>query len=160
MRSTKEIARQLRECHIGKSWTGVCFKELLDDVDWKQATTRIHGFHSIATLVFHINYYIDATIKFLESGELNAEDRFSFDAPEIDGATSWEQRVAKMFSDAESLASIIEELPNSKLWETFAEAHYGNHYRCFQGPIEHCYYHMGQIAILKSMIRKGESTKV
>ena len=58
----------------------------------------------------------------------------------------------KTWSDAENLALAIEQMPESQLWEHFVDEEYGNYYRCLHGPIEHCHYHVGQIAMLKTLL--------
>ena len=115
----------------------------------------MYSFHSIATLVFHMNYYVSATIKVLRGGPLDAKDELSFDCPPLSSLDDWERLLNKTWSEAEELASLIEQMPDSQLSETFVDEKHGTYYRCLQGPVEHCYYHLGQIAIIKS-IRFGD----
>lgn len=58
MSLVQQIAKQFRQVYFGGNWTSVNFKETLSDVDWKQATAKIHSFNTIAMLVFHTNYYV------------------------------------------------------------------------------------------------------
>lgn len=83
MQSTEQIAKHLREVHFGANWTAVNLKDTLAGVTWRQAPTPVASFHSIATLVFHINYYIRATIEVLRGGSLDAKDALSFDSPPL-----------------------------------------------------------------------------
>ena len=53
------------------------------DVTLQQANTKLYNLNTIATLVFHINYYVTAVTKVLQGASLNASDKFSFDLPEI-----------------------------------------------------------------------------
>lgn len=48
-------------------------------------------------------------------------------------------------------------MPEDQLWEPFVKEEYGTYYRCLQGPIEHYHYHLGQIALLKTMISPGSN---
>lgn len=61
----------------------------------------------------------------------------------------------KCLGDAEALACLIEQLPDSQLGEDFVDAKYGNYYRCLHGLVEHCHYHLGQIALIKSIVVPG-----
>lgn len=153
----QQIATHLRQVHFGGNWSGVNMKDKLSDVTWQQATTRFCTFHTIATLVYHMNYYVSATLKVLQGGPLEAKDKYSFDAPPIHSKEDWERLLEKTWADAEALASLIEQLPESQLWESFAEKEYGNYYRCLLGPIEHCHYHLGQIALLKTLLARDSS---
>jgi hypothetical protein len=121
-------------------------------VSWEQATTHVRGFHTIAALVYHMNYFVNATLKVMHGGPLDGADKFSFDHPPIASQQDWESLLEKTWKDAEDLAVAIEEMPESQLWEDFVDEKWGNYYRCLHGPIEHCHYHLGQIALIKSML--------
>ncbi|MFY7734051.1 MAG: DUF1572 domain-containing protein [Bacteroidia bacterium] len=112
----------------------------------------MHGFNSIATLVFHTNYYVDAVIKVLHGEALNAHDKFSFNTPIIESEEDWQALVNKAFIQAEEFALLIEQLPEEKLWQNIADEKYGIYYRNIHGIIEHNYYHLGQIALIKKLV--------
>ena len=105
-----------------------------------------------------MNYFVNATLKVLQGGSLDAKDKFSFDHPPILSQADWEQLLDKTWADVENLASLIERLPEKMLWETFVDERYGNYYRCLHGPIEHCHHHLGQIALMKSIITQAEKS--
>ncbi len=42
-------------------------------------------------------------------------------------------------------------MPESRLGEQFVDEKWGDYYRCLHGPIEHCHYHLGQIALIQSV---------
>ena len=151
---SKQIATHFKQLFFGGNWTSVDFTTTLKDVDWMMATTKINEFNTIAQLVFHVDYYIDVTLKVLQGEPLDAHDKFSFDCPEITSELDWEKLKNKLFSDAESYVSLVEQLPDSKLSEVFCLEKYGNYYRNIHGLIEHSHYHLGQIVILKKMTSK------
>lgn len=152
MKLTDQIARQLRDVHFGGNWTASNLKEKLTDVTWQQATKPVDTFHTIAALVYHMNYFVSATLKVLQGGPLDAKEKFSFDHPSIASQEDWERLLQKTWTDAENLARAIEQMPESQLWEDFLDEKYGNYYRCIHGPIEHCHYHLGQISLIKKML--------
>jgi hypothetical protein len=134
------------------TWTSVNLKQTLADVTWQQATTKIYSLNTIATLVFHINYYVSAVLKVLQGGPLDAHDKYSFDLPPIQNQEDWEKLLAKMWTEAENFAMLVEKLPESKLAETFSDEKYGNYYRNLHGIIEHTHYHLGQIVLIKKIL--------
>ena len=152
MNLTTQIAKHFRDVHFGGNWTSVNLKETLTGVTWQQATTKIYSLNTIATLVFHINYYIDAVTRVLQDEPLTAHDKYSFDLPPIQGQEDWERLLNKTWSDAENFARSIEQLPEGKLGEIFSEEKYGNYYRNIHGIIEHTHYHLGQIVIIKKIL--------
>lgn len=153
MKITQQIAKHLRDVHFGGNWTAVNLKDKLADVTWQQAATPVHSVHSIAAIVFHMNYFVSATIKVLKGGPLDAKEKHSFDCPPITSEHDWEQLLSKTWADAEELASLIESLPDERLADYFADEQYGTYYRCLHGPVEHCHYHLGQIAVLTAMLK-------
>ncbi len=117
---------------------------------------RTNDDSDIASLVYHINYYVSAVLKVLQDEPLNASDKYSFIHPPIQSPEEWEKLLDKTWTDAENFASLVEQLPESTLWEDFSDEKYGNYYRNIHGIIEHSHYHLGQIVILKKMLLQAD----
>jgi hypothetical protein len=147
-----QIAKHFRDVHFGGNWTSVNLKETLTDVTWQQATTKIYSLNTIATLVFHINYYVSAVTNVLQGEPLTAHDKYSFDLPPIQNQEDWEKLLNKIWSDAENFANLVEQLPGSRLGEIFSDEKYGSYYRNIHGIIEHTHYHLGQIVLIKKIL--------
>jgi uncharacterized damage-inducible protein DinB len=158
MNITEQIAKHFRDLYFGGNWTSVHLKESLANVGWQQATTKVYSFNTIASLVYHINYYVSAVLKVLQGEALTAKDQYSFDHPPIQSQEDWENLRNKTWNDAEHFAALIEQLPESKLWETFVDEKYGNYYRNLHGIIEHAHYHLGQIVLLKKLLVQQATT--
>ena len=58
-----QIAKHTRDTWFGGNWTAVNLKETLKEVTWQQATTKVYSLHTIAELVYHINYFVGAVLK-------------------------------------------------------------------------------------------------
>jgi len=160
MNLSAQIAKHFKDVHFGGNWTSVNLKQTLADVTWQQATTKIYSLNTIATLVFHINYYVSAVLKVLQGGPLDAHDKYSFDLPPIQNQENWEKLLNKMWTEAEDFGILVEQLPEGKLGETFFEEKYGNYYRNLHGIIEHTHYHLGQIVLIKKiLLQSNESSE-
>lgn len=157
MNLASEIAKQIREMHVGNNWTEVCLKDILQDVDCQEATTKIASFNTIAALVYHMNYYIERVSNVLDGKPLNAKDSDSFSHPPINAQKDWEQVIEKVLKDGKYFASQIEKMPEAALWEVMVDQKYGSYSRNFVGIIEHFYYHLGQVSLIKKMIRETNS---
>ncbi len=153
MNTTQQLAKHCRDVHFGGNWTFVNLKDTLADITWQEATTQYQDSNTIAILLFHINYYINPVARVLQGEPLNASDKFSFDCPTITSQEEWEHLIQKALDEAEQFAKEIEKLEESKLFEVFSEEKYGNYFRNLLGIIEHTHYHLGQIALIKKMIR-------
>ena len=159
MTLTKQIAKQFRQVYFGGNWTAVNFKETLSDVDWKQATAKINSFNTIAMLVFHTNYYVNAVLKVLKGEALQAHDKYSFDLSPVQNEKDWNELLNKTWTDAENFANLIGQLPEAKLWEVFTDEKYGNHLRNIEGIIEHNHYHLGQIVLIKKLLLEKKTNE-
>ena len=91
----------------------------------------------------------------LRGGPLDAHDKFSFDVPPIQSQEDWEKFLEKIWADAEEMAQLIEQLPDSRLEEIFSQEKYGTFHRNLLGIIEHAHYHLGQIVVIKKMLLKA-----
>ncbi len=156
MNTPAQLAKHFREVHFGGNWTWSNMKDTLADVTWEQAVTKVHAFNTIATLVFHINYFVDVVLKVLEGGPLVGDDKLSFDHPPINGPEDWQQMLDKTWADATAFAQALERLPDHKLQQVFSDPKYGSYFRNMMGVIEHTHYHLGQIAIIKKLVQEGK----
>jgi uncharacterized damage-inducible protein DinB len=149
-----QIAQHIRGLYNGGNWTDVNLKTVLADISPEEATKNIHSFNTIAALVFHINYFVRAVNQVLQGGPLDAHDKFSFDLPPLHTQEDWDKLREQVFNDAEIFATLVEQLPQRRLEEDFSENKYGSYYRNLHGVIEHTHYHLGQIVILKKLLRE------
>lgn len=156
MNLSKQIAKHFREIHFGGNWTCSNLKDNLVDVTWQQATKQVYACNTIAMLVYHMNYYVSAVLKVLQGEPLDAKDAFSFDLSPISSQEDWELLLLKTWNDAEQFANLMEQLPESILWENLSDEKYGTYYRNLHGIIEHTHYHLGQIALLKKILLQAD----
>ncbi|WP_411811546.1 DUF1572 domain-containing protein [Chryseobacterium scophthalmum] len=153
MSTTSQLSKRFREVLLDGKWiANTNFKEQLSDVTWEQATTKIDSLNTIAMLTFHIDYYIAGLVNVFEGGDLEIKDKFSFDLPPIESQEQWEAWLNKLWNDSEKFAILLEQMPDSKLDEVFVDEKYGTYLRNIDGMIEHAYYHLGQITLIKKLI--------
>ncbi len=155
MNLPSQLAKHFKEVHTGGNWTCSNLQAQLADITWEQAIKQVHGFNTIATLTFHINYFVSAVLKVLQGEALNSKDEFSFSHPPITCQEDWDRMVQKTLQEAELFEHLVEQLPEQKLWEDFADKKYGSYYRNIHGIIEHTHYHLGQIALIKKLVQEG-----
>lgn len=153
MSSTSQLAKRFREVLLDGLWiANTNFKDQLKDVTWEQAITRIGSLNTIAMLTFHIDYYIAGLVNVFEGGDLEIKDKYSFDLLPIESQEQWEDLLNKLWIDSEKFATLLEQMPDSKMNEVFVDEKYGTYLRNIDGMIEHAYYHLGQITLIKKMI--------
>lgn len=153
MKNTDAIAKRFREIIQNGTWVAnTNYKDQLADMDWKTATAKVHSLNTIAILAQHIHYYINGINNVFQGGTLDIKDKFSFDFPPIESQNQWETFLSKFWNDAEVFASWIEQMPDEKLNQVFVDEKYGTYQRNIDAMIEHSYYHLGQIVLIKKMV--------
>jgi len=157
MENSNQLANRFKEVLLKGKWiANTNFKDQLSNVTWQQATNRIGSLNTIAALTYHINYYIAGVLNVFEGGPLEIRDKYSFDLPEIKSKVDWDSLLNSMWDNADKFANHIELMSDEKLESIFVEEKYGNYRRNIEGIIEHSYYHLGQISLIKKMIKESE----
>ncbi|MBK8698593.1 MAG: DUF1572 domain-containing protein [Saprospiraceae bacterium] len=159
MQLTTQLAKNFRDLYYWGNWTSVNLKDVLADVSWTDAVRKLHGLNTIAALVYHSNYFVSAALKVLQGDPLNAKDMYSYDHAPIESREDWDSLLEKVWAEADAFLALVEKLPDEKLWEDFYQSKYGNYFRNLFGIIEHTHYHLGQIVLIKKLIRKEDEDK-
>lgn len=154
MTTSQHIAKLYKDLIQGGNYAGVSFKKTLEDVSFEEAVTKVGSLNTIATLVYHVQYYCNAVIGVLDGGPLTAKDSLSFDHPPVTSVVAWDTLKAETWREAERFANLVETLSEEKLSEGFIKEAYGTYYRNIHGVLEHTHYHLGQISMLKKLIRE------
>lgn len=153
MKSTTEIANRFREIILNGTWVAnTNYKDQLENLDWKIAVTPIQNLNTIAILAQHIHYYINGINQVFKGGTLDIKDKFSFDFPPIQSQEEWETFLNKFWKASEEFAYLVEQMPDEKLDEGFVDIKYGSYRRNIDCMIEHSYYHLGQIVLIKKLL--------
>ena len=156
MTTPQHIAKLYRNLIHGGNYTGVSFQGVLADITFEEAITKVCSLNTIATLVYHIQYYCNAVVGVLEGGSLNAKDSLSFEHPAVTSIAAWDELKSQTWREAETFANLVSTLSEEKLQEGFVKEAYGTYYRNIHGVLEHTHYHLGQISMLKKLIREKE----
>jgi hypothetical protein len=157
MKITEAIATQLLDVFQGGNWTDVDFKHTLQDVNWHEAVTVTKASpNTIAGILYHTGFYnwvIQQRLKG-ENPEINSSN--GFDVPEVHNERDWKELKQNVLQSAQELAQMIDTYPEERLMLPIVEDA-SSVYKSIHGVIEHAHYHLGQIVILKNLIRKQKS---
>lgn len=146
------LAARLREVLLNGRWiANTNYKEQIQSVSRMQATQKVGSLNTIALLTYHINYYLEGLNNVFKTGRLEISDQYSFDLPPLQSDMDWEKLVGTFLSNAEEFCKFIENMPEAQLNEIFVDEKYGTYQRNIEALIEHSYYHLGQISLLKKL---------
>lgn len=158
MQTSKQLAERFREVILDGLWiANTNYKDQLSDVKMSEANKKVETFNTIVALTYHINYYIEGVSVFFETGDLTIKDQFSFDHTKIVSEDDWEQLKNRLWLNAEKFATQIEQMTNEQLEDIFVLEKYGTYHRNIDAIIEHSYYHLGQIVLIKKMIKASSN---
>ena len=153
MENSNQLASRFREVLLTGKWiANTNYQEQLSTTTWEQATKKIEPLNTVAALTFHINYYIAGILNVFEGGALEIRDKYSYDLPGIQSPEDWEKLRNELLTNSEKFAGYIERMPAEKLESIFVDEKYGTYRRNIEGVIEHSYYHLGQISLLKKLM--------
>lgn len=147
------MADRLREVFLDGKWVAnTNYKEQLNSLTWSQATHRMGKFNTIAVLVFHMNYYFVGLLQAFKNGRLEIRDSYSFDMPEISSEIEWEHLKNEFLANAKAFSQLVESFDDETLKGPFVDEKYGTNHRNIEAVIEHGYYHLGQISLIRKMM--------
>lgn len=156
MEKTEQLANRFREVVISGTWiANTNYKDQLENLDWKIAIAKVGSLNSISILAQHVHYYVNGIKNVLNGGSLEIKDKYSFDFPVIASRADWKLFLNRFLKDAENLADLIAQLPDEKLDQSFTDEKYGTFQRNIDGLIEHAYYHLGQIVLIKKIVSRN-----
>jgi len=147
------IASRLREVLLNGHWiANTNYQEQLADISWEQAILKINNLNTIAALTYHINYYLKGLLAAFETGKLEINDKYSFELPEIVNKNDWDKLRSDFLINAALFANKVEQLNAEIFDQPFFDEKYGSYLRNIEGVVEHSYYHLGQIVLIKKII--------
>ncbi|WP_162903407.1 DinB family protein [Taibaiella koreensis] len=155
MKITEAIAQHLLDVHYGENWTDVWIRSALEDVTLAEAEQRTSASpNTIAALLHHITFYNKVILARLQGVDPYIGGPNGFDVPTLDGQAGWEKLQSDNLASAQQLADAIRKVPEEALDQpVLKDKASSSYYRQLHGVIEHAHYHLGQIVLLKKMIR-------
>ena len=154
MKLTTEIAQHIEDLFFNGGWVGTDVKSIIEPVDWQEATQKIEELNRIIDLFYHLGYYVTVQLNFLNTGKVVGNDKESWKNEQVDSETKWLDLKEKTWRETQELVAAIRVLEEEKMEMDFGDEKYGSYHRNFLGLLEHTYYHLGQIAVLKKLVNK------
>lgn len=155
MENHSNLSERLSELFLSGEWiVNTNFRKMLEDVTREEAVQSIDGLNSIYRLAYHVNYYLSGLCKVFEHNILDMSDRFSFPEDQADTPEQWETFKIDFQLNARRMISLVEKMSGSELDSPFVDPHYGSNRVNLEAMIDHSYYHLGQISLIKKLVRK------
>jgi hypothetical protein len=153
MELSEQLARHWKAVFTGGNWTSVNLRDTLSDVDLKRARTQVRGVNAIAALTYHLNYYTEGVLDVFAGKPLVIRDKYAWDLPELKEEDNWNRLRQRLLASGDKLADAIAAFPNDRWEYDFTDAKYGSYLSNIMGLTEHAHYHLGQMVIIKKLLR-------
>ena len=153
MKKSVLIANRLKEVFLNGYWiANTNYKDQLEKINWQEAIHQVENLNTIAALNYHINYYLVGLLHVFNGGPLEIKDQYSFNLPPIHSENDWKKLIDEFLTNAELFTSAVEKMPEEKFNDNFVDEKYGTYLRNIEAVIEHSYYHLGQIVLIRKLI--------
>ena len=149
----EEIARHLLQTHEGGNWTEVSVRDTLADVTPAEASTRtLASPNTIAALLRHLTFWNRVMARRALGQPTAIGPANGFDGPDPASEADWQTLQADNLRSAHELAAAIRGVPAGQLAAPILPG-YSSTYHNLQGAVEHMHYHLGQLVLLKNLVR-------
>lgn len=154
MHLTHAIAQHVLDVHAGNNWTEVDLAHTLADVEWREAETRtLASPNTIASLVRHLIFWNGVMARRAQGQPSEIGPANGFDAgPPLRTEADWHALLAELQRSGQALAAAIRAVPDEQLPAAILPG-YASGYKNLQGAVEHLHYHLGQLTLLKQLVR-------
>lgn len=155
MRISSYVQR-IEQMLTGEPWYGLSAAVILDDITARESTIILeHASHNIAEIVKHINSWSDYTLhKIKGNSDFELDININEDWPIVKAVTAvqWDKLKENLFLTHHSIVHLLLLLDDDFLDQQVVGKKF--HYDfLINGMCEHFVYHLGQISLLKKMIR-------
>ena len=157
MSITEAIAQHVLDVHEGNNWTEVDLAHTLRDITLAEATTQTAASpNTIAALVRHLAYWNRIMAHRAHGEPAVVSPTNGFDGPTLRSEADWAALCADLMASARELAAAIRSFPEPRLEEPII-LKYSSAYKNMQGAVEHLHYHLGQLVVLKNLLRSSQA---
>ncbi len=153
MNIAEQISRHFLDVYAGENWTEVNLQSTLEDLNYLEASTLTPAsVNTISGLLHHLHYWNQVMAQRIDGIRVKIPLSNGFNNEPLETEDQWTNLKRQCFKSAEQLAAAIRGLSQDQLQQPILED-YPTAYKSLQGSVEHVHYHLGQMVMLKQLIR-------
>ncbi|MUG86498.1 DinB family protein [Paenibacillus timonensis] len=148
---------QITACYNDKSWF-IPLADILADLTVSEAVTENENKQSICSIVNHIIYWNERWLERFKAGEfvsnntINNDETFSLTPDQFEDL-GWNETLIRLEKVFSNWRTVLEETDESKLTRQIPEYYNAQWWGVVSNLCIHNAYHIGQIMLLKKLIR-------
>lgn len=151
---SSRFADLLERSFHGGAWHGPSISEALAGVDANGSRQRLAGSHSIAEIVGHLSFWLEAGRRRLEGGQPPEVEGGDWEAGDPDSPEAWSERLAALEAAHRGLHAQVAALDDERLDDPVPGSD-PTVRGLLAGLLEHNAYHAGQLVLLARAAREG-----
>jgi uncharacterized damage-inducible protein DinB len=149
----EHIAQNIIAVYDGQNWTESTISNALEDITLEEAQRTTAGSkNTIASLLHHITYWNRIMVVRLGGAAVKVPATNGFDVPPVLTAADWQKLKEDNIKSAYELADAVKVINDDELLADILPEH-SSTFKNIIGISEHTHYHLGQIVILKNLLR-------
>jgi uncharacterized damage-inducible protein DinB len=153
MNHSQKLAKRVEAVLLNGHW--IAHTNLQNEANllsMEMAQKKVHGLNTALELIFHIRYYSEGIAEVLNGGPLSIKDAYSFHAPPINSEEDWQAFRTRLEQSSKALIQFLSQMPEESWDQDFADGTYGSIEQNIEGFIEHTYYHLGQLRLVRKLL--------
>ena len=159
MKITLLIAQHLIDVHEGNNWTEVSLAGILNDITLEEAITLTSASpNTIASLLHHITFWNRVMVQRIQGNTVTIDEHNGFTLPPLQTEDAWLKLQVDNNISSHELAVAIVNFDDAKLEQPLVSGG-SSAYKNLQGAVEHVHYHLGQMVILKKLVKTTREAK-
>ena len=152
-----EIINQLEEIYSGRPWYGDSFTDIFNNISTDDAVRKPPTVsHSIVELIYHIITWRQFVIKQLQGDrefDVKQNDKNDWRELNYGDENLWKNALSEFDRTHRSLISELDNFNDNSLTELAPLRNYTYEF-LLTGLIQHDMYHLGQISLIKSILKR------
>ncbi len=160
MNRSQKLAKRLEAVLLNGQWIAQTnLKNEAGLLSMKAASEKVYGLNSALELIYHVLYYAEGIAEVLNGGPLSIKDAYSFHAPPINSEEDWQAFKDRLEQSSKALIQLVSQMPEESWDLDFADGTYGTLEKNIEGFIEHAYYHLGQLRLVRKLLEEKSNRK-
>lgn len=157
---TKELIKALSQAFEGEPWYGQSVMKKLENVPYKIGyKTCIPESHSVAEIVGHLIAWKCFAVEKLKSNksyDIEIDSEIDWPIIEVSSPEEWEELKHKLVLAQSEIYKCLEAKADDDFLDEIVKGKNYNFEYLIRGIIQHDIYHLGQIGLIESQLKKKE----
>lgn len=153
MKENKRLSKLLKDHFNGDPWIDVQLLDSLKGLTAKEAARNINGLNSVWEIVQHMTCWRETLLQRIEGRHVPAPAHNYFFPLKDTSAAAWTAAIKQLKASQEALLDYLSNDNIAVIDEAPPGSNYSR-YELLQGVLQHDAYHLGQIVLIRKMLKQ------